>query len=125
MHEASVAESIVNTVLDVASKSAARKVLRVDIEIGEICLVNSHQLSDFIKVGARNTIAQDMQTSISEVKTQIKCHDCSYLGEVEYRDIEPSWHYKVPLFNCTQCKSSGTEIVRGKELLIKTIDVSF
>ena len=69
--------------------------------------------------------AKDMETSVDEVKTKIKCNDCSYMGGVAYKEVDPSWHYRVPIFNCVQCQSSRTEIVQGKELKIKTIDVSF
>lgn len=95
------------------------------MEIGEICLVNVEQLINFISMLADDTIARDMKTSVSEVKTKIRCNHCSYLGGVEYREVEPSWHYRVPIFSCVQCKSNKTEIVQGKELVIKTIDVSF
>ena len=125
MHEASVAQSIVNTILGVALRGNAQKVLRVEMEIGEICLVNVEQLIYLIDMFTHDTIAKDMKTSVNEVKTQIRCNDCSYLGGVEYKEVDPSWHYRVPIFDCVQCKSNKTEIVKGKELKIKTIDVSF
>ena len=125
MHEASVAQSIVNTILGVALRGNAQKVLRVEMEVGEICLVNVSQLIDVVSMLTHDTIAKDMKTSVNEVKTKIRCNNCSYSGGVEYKEVGPSWHYRVPIFDCVQCKSNRTEIVQGKELMIKTIDVSF
>lgn len=125
MHEASVARSILDAVLTTALKDEAREVLRVELEVGEICLVNVDQLTQLINLFAHDTIAKDMRTSVSEVRTEIRCHNCSYVGGVNYREVDPSWHYEVPIFDCVRCKSSQTEIIRGRELTVKAIDVSY
>jgi len=124
MHEAALAQSILKTILEVASRNEAREVLRVEMEVGEICLVNMEQLTFLIGMFARETIAKDMKFLVKQVETKIRCKECSYFGRVEYKEIDPEWHYHVPVFNCTRCKSNRTEIVQGKELKIRSIDVS-
>ncbi len=124
MHEGSVAQSIVDTIVGVALRENARKILRVEMEIGEICSVNVEQLIYLINMFAQDTIAKDVKVSVNEVKTKIRCNNCYYVGEVNYREVEPSWHYRLPDFSCVRCESNKTEIVRGRELIIKTIDVS-
>jgi hydrogenase nickel insertion protein HypA len=124
MHEAALAQSILKTILDVASRNKAREVLRVEMEVGEICLVNMEQLTFHIGIFAQETIAKDMEFLVKKVETKIKCKECSYFGGVEYKEIDPDWHYRVPIFGCVRCKSNMTEIVQGKELKIRSIDVS-
>jgi hydrogenase nickel insertion protein HypA len=124
MHEAALAQSILKTILDVASRNKAREVLRVEMEVGEICLVNMEQLTFHIGIFAQETIAKDMEFLVKKVETKIKCKECSYFGGVEYKEIDPDWHYRVPIFGCGRCKSNMTEIVQGKELKIRSIDVS-
>ncbi len=124
MHEAALAESILKTILDVASRNEAREVLRVEMEVGEICLVNIEQLTFLMGMFARETIAKDMEFLVEKVETKIRCKECSYFGGIEYKEIDPAWHYRVPLFGCVRCKSNMTEIVQGKELTIRSIDVS-
>jgi len=124
MHEAALAQTILKTILEVASRNEAREVRRVEMEVGEICLVNMEQLTLLIGMFARETIAENMEFSVKQVETKIRCKDCSYFGRVEYKEIDPGWHYRVPVFSCTRCKSDRTEIVQGKELKIKSIDVS-
>ena len=124
MHEAALAQSILKTILDVASRNKAREVLRVEMEVGEICLVNMEQLTFHIGIFAQETIAKDMGFLVKKVETKIKCKECSYFGGIEYKEIDPDWHYRVPIFGCVRCKSNMTEIVQGKELKIRSIDVS-
>ena len=124
MHEAALAQSILNTILDAASSNNAREVLRVEMEVGEVCLVNIEQLTFLIAMFAHDTIAKDMEFSVKKVKTRIKCKKCSYLGAIKYKEIDPQWHYRAPIFGCVRCKSNMTEIVQGKDLKIRSIDVT-
>ncbi len=124
MHEAALAQSILKTILEVASRNKARQVLRVQMEVGEICLVNMEQLTFQIGMFARETIAKDMEFLVKKVETKIRCKECSYFGGIEYKEIDPEWHYRVPIFGCVRCKSNMTEIVQGKDLMIRSIDVS-
>jgi hydrogenase nickel insertion protein HypA len=124
MHEAALAHSILKTILDVALKNKAKEVLRVQMEVGEICLVNMEQLTFHIGMFARETIANNMEFLVKKVATKIRCKDCSYFGGIEYKETDPEWHYRVPIFGCVRCKSNRTEIIQGKELTIKSIDVS-
>jgi hydrogenase nickel incorporation protein HypA/HybF len=124
MHEAALAESILKTILDVALRNEAKEILRVEMEVGEICLVNMEQLTFLIGTFARETIAKDMEFLVKKVETKIRCKECSYLGGIEYKEVDPEWHYRVPIFGCVRCKSNRTEIVQGKELTIKSIDMN-
>jgi len=123
MHEAALARSILQTILDAALKNEATEVCRVEMEVGEICLVNVDQLTSFVRSAARGTIAEGMEFSVKSVETRIRCKECSYLGGIEYKEIDPQWHYRVPVFGCVSCRSNRTEIVQGKDLKIKSIDV--
>jgi hydrogenase nickel insertion protein HypA len=115
---------ILQTFLEVATRNKAREVLRVEMEVGEICLVNMEQLTFHIGMFARETIAKNMEFLVKKVETKIRCKECSYFGGIEYKEVDPEWHYRVPIFGCVRCKSNMTEIVQGKELTIRSIDVS-
>jgi hydrogenase nickel incorporation protein HypA/HybF len=123
MHEASLAHAILKTILEVATQNKTKEVLRVQMEVGEISLVNVEQLTFHIRIFARETIAKDMEFLVKKVETKIRCKECSYLGGIEYKEIDPEWHYRVPIFGCVRCKSNMTEIVQGKDLKIRSIDV--
>jgi len=123
MHEGALAKSILNIILDTAVANQAKEVVLVEMEIGEICLINIDQLTYLVKIIARDTIAKDMTFRVQELKTRIRCKVCSFTGLIEYKEIEPEWHYQVPLFRCTRCKSNMTEILQGKDLVVKSIEI--
>jgi len=123
MHEGTIARAVLNTILNVAHRNEAEKVVSVKLEVGEICLVNTKQLIDIIKILSHDTIARDAEFSVSEVKTRIKCKDCSYSGGINYKESDPNWHYKLPIFTCVRCHSNNTELLEGREMKIKSIDV--
>ena len=53
MHELSMAQAIVDTVLDAAQKNEAQDVLEVTIEIGQITMLNPEQLKFLLNVCGR------------------------------------------------------------------------
>jgi hydrogenase nickel incorporation protein HypA/HybF len=123
MHEGQIAHSVLRTILEVAFKNKAEKVLSAKLEVGDICLVNTDQLLHFIKIEAHDTIARDMEFSVVERKTKIRCKACSYTGGIDYKEPDPGWHYKIPIFSCPRCHSNNTEILEGREMKIVSIDV--
>ncbi|MGQ9655032.1 MAG: hydrogenase maturation nickel metallochaperone HypA/HybF [Thermodesulfobacteriota bacterium] len=125
MHEFSVAQSIVDTVLKVAEDNSAGQVLEVNIDVGEIALVNTQQLAWFIQTLVQGTIADGMRILWNKVPATIRCMECGYQGRVRYLQEDPEWHFSVPTFECVECNSSQTVITSGRELRIKDISVKF
>jgi Zn finger protein HypA/HybF involved in hydrogenase expression len=83
VHEAGLAQAILDTILGAAQGNRAQAVVRVDIEVGEVCLVNAQQLVFFLRELARGTDADEMAVAVTEVMTRIRCRDCSYDGSRE------------------------------------------
>ncbi len=125
MHEFSVAQSIVDTVLKVAEENAASQVLEVNIDVGEVALVNTDQLAWFVQTLVQGTIAHGMKILWNKVPAMIRCMECGYQGGVRYLQEDPQWHFSVPTFECVECNSSQTVITSGRELRIKDISVRF
>ena len=125
MHEFSVAQSIVDTILQVAEANRATRVLDANLEVGEISLVNMNQLNWYIDMLTAETIARGMKIHVIERPTRIRCTACGYEGGVRYEEKNPDWHLRVPVFECVECGSPDTVILEGRELRIKDINVSF
>ena len=125
MHEFSVAKSIVDTIIQVAEANKAVRVLEVNLELGEVSLVNIDQLNFHIEMLVENTIAEGMKVNATEKSVKIQCPECGYVGPVQYEEKNPEWHIRVPIFKCLECGSPDTVIVEGRELNIKDINVSY
>jgi hydrogenase nickel incorporation protein HypA/HybF len=125
MHEFSIAQSIVETVIKVAQDNGASQILEVNLEVGEVALVNVDQLGWHIQMLTQGTLAQGAQLNWSRVPAAIRCEGCGYEGGLRYEREDPSWHFSMPSFECPRCDSPKTVITHGRELRIKEINARF
>lgn len=123
MHEFSLAQSIIDTVLEVACGHEANRILAMNLEIGEAALVNAEQLVWYVERLAQETLASNMEINVTEVPVRITCLLCGYEGGVEYHEKAPTWHVSVPSFECPKCHSARTIITAGRELNVKDINI--
>lgn len=122
MHEAAIAQSIVNTVLEEAEKHQAIKVDSVEIEIGELTFLGIDQVEFWVKTNFEGTVAQGAKIKFKRIKAEIHCHECEFQGKLVVQE-DPAYHLNLPIFCCPACKSNNIEITRGKEALIRRIHV--
>ncbi len=125
MHEFSIAQSIVETVIQTARVHGARRVLAVNLEAGEVALVNVEQLGWHIGMLTQGSVAQGMQLNWRRIPVRIQCLECGYEGAVRYEETDPSAHLSVPTFECPRCEAAQTRITAGRELRIVDIHASF
>ena len=119
MHELSMAEAIVNTVLDVAKKNDAEEVVEVTIEVGRLTMLNPEQLKFLLGVLVEDTLLENAEIIIEEVPVEIECRKCEYTG---LANTDGSDHYLVIVL-CPQCGERNLEIVKGRECNVKTIKI--
>jgi hydrogenase nickel incorporation protein HypA/HybF len=125
LHEFSVAQSIVETVIQVAEQHGALAVRDVNLEVGEVALVNTDQLGWHIDMLVRGTLAEGVRLHWTKVSARIRCTACGYEGGVRYEESDPSTHFAVPIFECPQCEGAQTTLTSGRELRVVDISVSF
>jgi len=59
MHEFSMAQQIFSIVMKVAKENNVKKILEINIEVGQLTFLNPDQLKFALKVLSEDTIAQD------------------------------------------------------------------
>ena len=74
MHELSMAEAMVKTILDVAEKNDATEVLEATIEVGKLTMLNPEQLKFLLDVLIESTLLENATINIEEVPVEIKCN---------------------------------------------------
>lgn len=119
MHELSMADAIVKTVLDVAEKNQAEEILEVTIEVGKLTMLNPEQLKFLLGVLGENTLLEGAKVIIEEIPVEIKCLSCSYTGTT---DPDDSDHYLM-IVKCPECDERNLEIVAGRECNVKNIRI--
>jgi len=119
MHELSMAQAIVDTVLDAAKKNNAEEIVEVTIEIGMLTMLNPEQLTFLLDVLAEGTLLENAKIIIEDVPVEINCRNCQYTG---LANTDGSDHY-LAIVLCPQCGGRDVETLTGKECAVKKIKI--
>lgn len=117
MHELSMAQGIINAILETAESNNATEVTEVTIEIGRLAMINPEQLMFILGVLVENTIVEDAEIKVEEIPVEIDCADCGFHGNAILDDKD---HY-APLVKCPECDSLKVEILNGRDIVVKNI----
>jgi hydrogenase nickel incorporation protein HypA/HybF len=119
MHEFSFASSIVESVLDLASKQGASKVLEVHLRIGKLRALSVEQLRFSYGILAERGVLEGSQLIVEESPGRLRCDRCGYNGEFD-PEGDSAFHFGIPLLMCPQCGGS-LNIEGGDECLITSV----
>jgi hydrogenase nickel incorporation protein HypA/HybF len=106
MHEFSIAQKIVNLVLEEGEKHDARKVTEIELLIGEFNNIVPESLLFSMEVLSKGTIAEGAAVRIEKDPVKIACRGCGAEGA----PADPL------VFVCPACGSPGVEIRGGRAL---------
>lgn len=125
MHEFSTAVNIIKTIVSVAEKNNAVKILKIELMVGEFTMLNIDQLSFAFEIAAEGTLAEGAEVLFEKQPGLITCQECGYQGEIE-SSTEDVDHFIIDLtniFECPECHSNKTEISGGRDIYVKNIEV--
>lgn len=117
MHELSMAQGIIDAVIETAESNNATEVNEVTIELGRLAMVNPEQLEFILGVLVENTILEEANIIFEEIPVEVECHDCKFHGKAIIDDKD---HY-APIVKCPECDSYSIEILNGKDIVVKNI----
>ena len=110
MHEATLAENILNIALDAAEKNHAAKIFKVGLTLGDMAGVEVEALNLSFDVLKKNTPADCAELVIKRVPISATCNKCSKTFRLERYN-----------FFCPEC--DGVLILQsGRELLVEFVD---
>ncbi len=118
MHEFSVMNQIVESILREAESRSAIEVKEVVLEIGELTFLGVEQLRFSFEVLTKENLLADTRLTIEEIKAEIQCV-CGYRGEMDYSET-PRFHRIFPMVGCPECGQAPT-IVKGKDCVVRNI----
>ncbi len=114
MHELSIAQNIVELVTEEVAKKNALKVSSVLLEVGELAGIELDALDFAWEPATQNTLLDHSELKIEPVKGKAHCRSC-------HHDFNMTDLFDI----CPFCQSFDNEIVEGKELKIKSIDIEY
>lgn len=119
MHEFSISDEIVRSVLDAAKENSGKKVLSIQLEIGELALLNVEQVTFWIHELFKGSIAEGAKVKVRTIKAGIECESCGYKGGVNL-DRQDRFQHAVP-YSCPKCHSFQIRVKKGRECHLKNI----
>lgn len=113
MHELSIAMGIVDIAEKETKKAKKNKVELIELEIGTLAGIEFDSL-DFVWPSAvKNTVLEHAEKKIIIIEGEAKCGDCDTIFKLN-NIYDP----------CPNCNSYLKGIIKGKELLVKSLEVS-
>jgi len=122
MHEYSLMNKIVESVIEEANRRKAKSVSEVHIVIGELAFVGEEQARMWFNLLKENTILKRAKLFIEQEKGKVRCPNCSYEGSIENLDVA-NHHAAFPAIGCPRC-GSPVEIISGKDCMVKTVKLT-
>ena len=113
MHELSVALGIVKIAENETKKANANKVELIELEIGTLAGIEFESLDFVWNVAVKNTVLEHAEKKMNIIHGEAKCFDCDTVFTLD--NIYDA---------CPNCKSYLKGIIKGKELLVKSLEVS-
>ena len=112
MHEFSLAQNIIEIVEETIAKNNAVKVSVIELEIGTLSGVEIPALDMALESLQPGSVLEGSEIHKRIISGRAKCPNCQH-------EFEPDDYFTV----CPDCGSFGAEIIKGKELRVKSITV--
>jgi hydrogenase nickel incorporation protein HypA/HybF len=113
MHEFSIAESLVEQIVDITAENNLPAIDRVELEVGELRQVVPDILQLAFRETARGTPAEGAALMIEEVSARAQCRRCT-------RFFRPA-----PLdYSCPACGVADVQVLAGNALILKSVEAN-
>ncbi|WP_455645126.1 hydrogenase maturation nickel metallochaperone HypA [Methanosphaera sp.] len=120
MHELSMANSMVEAILDTAKKNNAIQITEAVLEVGELTMLNPEQLRFMMDVLREDTILKDAEIIINMIPIEIECETCGFKGVSK---TDENMDHLMAVATCPECDNTHVHIIQGQECNIKTIKI--
>lgn len=112
MHELSIAQSMLEIIEQEAAFFNRSKVTIIRLRIGKLSGIVPDALRFAFEIISKGSVAEDASLDIEEVPISIKCNECRKTFGVD-----------DPFMICPHCDGLNVELVSGKELEIKELEI--
>ena len=112
MHELPVTEQLLEIVLDHARKAEARRVLKVNLVIGELTRFVGESIQFYFDMLSKETEAEGASLSVIHIPAKATCRQC----KMEFHPEGMDW-------SCPACGGPAEEVMGGREFHVESIEV--
>ncbi len=112
MHELSVAESIFRLAEEKITAYSGKRPVKINLEIGLFSGIDFEALEFAISSVVKNTLFEETVIQIDKVSPLARCNECQH-------EFQPEDY----ITTCPVCGNFNVEFLKGKELLIRSIEL--
>lgn len=112
MHELSIAAAMIEQLSEACQAAGATRIVRVDVMVGDLSGVDLEALELAFPMACEGTEAQGALLVAQREPLELLCSECKQVTLPE--DVA---------ILCGHCSSTDVEVVRGKTLAIKSMEV--
>ncbi len=111
MHELSIAQSLLDIIVDESRRHGLERVNKVRLQVGEFAAVIPESLTFCFELVSQDTVASGAVIEIESVGVTARCDKCNSSFEVRDR-----------VFLCPRCGEMASQLLSGRELTIMSIE---
>ena len=115
MHELSVTQSILETVLRSATEHGAKRITRIRLAVGELSDLNEEWIQRYFDYVSADTIAAGARIAVERTPAGFTCHDCGHEFDVDLTTVER--------IVCASCGGTNCTLERGREFGIEDMEI--
>lgn len=112
MHELSVTQSILDIALRHAEQGGARRIVRLNLVIGELATIVDDSVQFYWDIVSRGTIAEGAEMHFERVPGILRCLGCGHTFPLDGRD-----------FACPACSETQVVAAGGDDFRLESIEV--
>jgi hydrogenase nickel incorporation protein HypA/HybF len=112
MHELSITESLLNTATEYAQKNKAKKVIALNLVIGDLSGIFDESIQFYWEMISEKSICEKSILNFDKRKAIMKCLAC-----------ENEFPLNGELVPCPKCASMNLKVVTGNEFLLESIEI--
>jgi hydrogenase nickel incorporation protein HypA/HybF len=112
MHELGVTESLLEITLRHAEKAQAKKVVALNLVIGQLASIVDDSVQFYWDIISKNTVAEGAILRFRRIPFELLCLDCSNRFTPEGES-----------YACPQCGSERIQVAAGEEFYLDSIEV--
>jgi len=111
MHEMSIAQSVLDIILQESRNHEVNRVLSVALKVGKLSAVETESLRFCFGLVSQGTVVEGARLDIERVQVTCRCRDCG--AEFEVEEL---------VFSCPLCGRPGVEMLSGRELSVDSFE---
>jgi hydrogenase nickel incorporation protein HypA/HybF len=112
MHEYPVVQRIIKIAEEAARESKARKILRINLVVGELSGFIGDSIRMYYDVLSKGSAAEGAEINIKIVKPELECASCGKIFEKKGRS-----------FKCPACGGDAVLTGKGREFYVESVDI--